>query len=581
MKRMVPRRLLHQFLVIILAVMGAVLIIQIILLLYIKRQETITSQEYIASIVNSIENTVAMNLTNVERSGFALSYNNDLIKIYSQQFDSQTSITGVLELIKLIYYDNQGEVIDVSLISLSEAQRSLLMGISPEMNAALMELYDFSDKTRTDRKFLFFQPGSEYRGNYYIYVAPLFNSAVSTSGVQYKLATIVFVGELTAVKRAINVVDPETAVLWITDKDGAIVLSNQSEPMSSAQADALIETKIHFQKKISDTDLVIAGALVRYSSIEEQQILQYMLFTMMVFIVTLLILFEFFRNKISIPMNLIRKDLEQVGQYGLNKRMRAYDSEEINHIASWVNSMLDRLKISTEENISTQQKLFETEISKKQAELYSLRNQINPHFLYNTLQCMRGIAIENDVPDLADMATALFDIFRYSIKGGNWTNIQKELHIARQYLSVFEFRYEGNFEFHIQADDAVMELSILKMTLQPIIENSIQHGFSNHQGKMRIDVSVFMEDDFVVIRITDNGGGIAPDRLDEVRRMLARKSDSHLESSAVNSYGLDNINRRMYLTFGEKYSLMIDSLAQGTQVCIKFPAVEYHPESVS
>lgn len=572
---------MHQFLVFMLAVMGVFLMIQVLLLLHIKNQEIKTSQEYIASLVNSIENTLTTNLANIERAGYALSYNDDLMKIYSHQFDSQTTIAGVLELIKLIYYDNQGEVLDVSLVSLAGVQRSLLMGISPEMNEALLALYDFTDQDRIDRQLLLFEPGSGYRDDYYVYVAPLFHTAVPTGGVQSKLATIVFVGELTATKRAINIVEPETAVLWIADENGEVVLSNQSELLSPAQASALTQSKIHFQKKISDTGLVLAGALVRRSSLEEQQIVQYILFTMSVFVVTLLILFVFFRSRISIPMDQIRKDIEQVGQFGLSKRLRLYKSEEINHIASWVNSMLERLKISTEENIRTQQQLYEIEISKKQAELYSLRNQINPHFLYNTLQCMRGIAIENDVPDLADMATALFEIFRYSIKGGNWTSIQKELHIARQYLSVFEFRYEGNFAYQIEADDEVMELSIPKMTLQPILENSIQHGFSNHQGKMRIEIRVWLEDGSVVIRIADNGDGMTPARLEEVCRMLAENAERPQEISQAASYGLDNINRRMKLIFGDRYTLAIDLPGQGTQVRITIPAVEYHPETVS
>jgi two-component system, sensor histidine kinase YesM len=576
MKSPIPRQLLYQFLLFILAIMGVVFLIQGLLLLYIRNQETLTAQTYIESMVNSVEHTITTNLQNLERAGFALSYNSDLMQIYSQQQDVRTSITGVLELIKLIYYDNQGDVLDVALVGLDGSQRSLLMGVSPEMNTALMGMYNFGDKNKTDRRFLFFKPDSAFRDSYYIYVAPLLNYTGPEGGANNKLATIVFTGELTSIKRAMSVVEPADVILWITDEEEQLVLSNAPGFSIQEQATPWLQSKITFSKEIFDTHLKLTGAVMNHTSIESQQIVQYMLFSMFVFIATLLITFLFIRGKISIPMNLLRKDIEQVGRQGLSRRVKLYDSAEIDAVASWINTMLGRLEKTTEENNTAQQKIYKIEILKKHAELYSLRNQINPHFLYNTLQCMRGIAIENDVPDLADMATALFEIFRYAIKGGDQTSIQKEMFVARQYLHIFEFRFQGNFEYEIEADDDVMELSIIKMTLQPIIENSIQHGFSNHQGKMRIHIRLYRENDSVNIRITDNGDGIAPERLQEIQSLLAQDDEDGLESEKLSSFGLDNINRRLKLTYGAEYYLEITNLAQGTQVKITIPAIEYH-----
>ncbi|MCB9135119.1 MAG: histidine kinase [Anaerolineales bacterium] len=525
--------------------------------------------------MNSVESTISQNLRNIERAGFALSYNGDLIKIYSQQLDSETSLASVLEVIKLIYYDNQGDVLDVSLVGLDGSQRNLLMGISSDINEALAGEYDFKNEKGTDRRFIFFEPGSPYRDSYYIYVAPLFDLTFGESEVDKKLATIVFIGELSTLKRSLNAVDPATAVIWINDENGVPLLSNTPQISSEDYASMFSKAEIAAQNTILGTKLSVAGVLINQSSLEGQHVVNYLLFTTFIFLVALLITFLFVRGKISIPMNRLRTDIEQVRQQGLSKRVQVVGEDEINQIAIWINSMLANLESATEQNTKTQQRLYEIELLNKQAELYSLRNQINPHFLSNTLQCMRGIAIENNVVEVADMATALYEIFLYSMKGRNRTTFEKELYFAQQYLHIFETRFQGNFEYTMDVDDEVMELTILKMTLQPVIENSIQHGFLDHQGKMRIAIRVFQENEMVIIYISDNGSGISPERLQEIQTILDQDDAGILEMPQNRPYGLGNINRRMKLIFGEEYRLEIRSLVPGTEVKIIIPAIEY------
>lgn len=223
---------------------------------------------------------------------------------------------------------------------------------------------------------------------------------------------------------------------------------------------------------------------------------------------------------------------------------------------------------------------LQTEILKKQINLNSLQSQINPHFLYNALESVRGRAIIDKAPVIADMVQALANYFRYNISSKtDIVTIREELANADNYLKIQQFRFNNRFKVDISYDteDDVLEAIIPKLTFQPILENTILHGFEKKLGDANIKIEIVATRKNINIVISDNGIGVSKEKL----KCLNDRINQHdiLEQSKKNHMGLalPNVNKRLKLFFGEEYGLHISSIEGiGTDVEIHIPYVLNH-----
>lgn len=221
-------------------------------------------------------------------------------------------------------------------------------------------------------------------------------------------------------------------------------------------------------------------------------------------------------------------------------------------------------------------KIYSIKLSQKEAELNSLQNQINPHFLYNTLESIRGAALYHGIHDIAAMSKALSLLFRYSISDRVLVTIREELQHLENYISIQNFRYENRFDMNYSIPPNLLNYKILKLTLQPLIENSIKHGLEMKLGKGTIRIEMLELDNTIKIQISDDGLGIPSKRLDELNRALA--SDNYkLEAETDRTrtgIGVMNVSSRIKLYFGKQYGLRFRSALTGTTVEITLPAVK-------
>lgn len=221
-------------------------------------------------------------------------------------------------------------------------------------------------------------------------------------------------------------------------------------------------------------------------------------------------------------------------------------------------------------------KIYTIRLSQKEAELNSLQNQINPHFLYNTLESIRGAALYHGIHDIASMSKALSLLFRYSISDRVLVTVKEELQHLENYISIQNFRYENKFELIYSIPPGMMNYKIIKLTLQPLIENSIKHGLEMKLGKGTVRIEIMELDNNIKIRITDNGLGIPPRKMEELNRSLASgkyqpgSQDSHTGAGI----GVVNVNSRIKLYFGEQYGLKFSDVPVGTAVEIILPSVK-------
>lgn len=217
---------------------------------------------------------------------------------------------------------------------------------------------------------------------------------------------------------------------------------------------------------------------------------------------------------------------------------------------------------------------YAAELLAKQAELEALQSQINPHFLYNTLESIRGRALVEGCEDVAEMAEALAALFRYSIsQKGDLVTLEEELHNLGNYFLIQQYRFHNKFEVRYAIEDPELLSALLpRMSLQPLVENAIYHGLETKIGKGIVMIKVTEYREKIEIAIEDNGSGIDDERLKQLNLWLSQGLMPKEAEGARIGIALLNVNKRIALYFGEIYGLRIYStLGYGTDVRLTIP----------
>lgn len=274
-------------------------------------------------------------------------------------------------------------------------------------------------------------------------------------------------------------------------------------------------------------------------------------------------------NSIVRPIHHLIDVTNQVAKGDLTVRANVVKGAEVRKLGDSLNSMIVKI-----DNLLTAVKNDETNL--REAELELLQAQINPHFLYNTLDTIIWLAESGKQAEVVRMVSSLSDFFRTSLNHGDGmvTLRQEERHM-RSYLQIQQVRYQDILEYEIDFPDNLMKAMIPKITLQPLVENALYHGIKNRRGKGKITVSAASVDEDVVISVDDNGIGMSCEKLNEVLALLKKKDDGTEGQPKRDSYGFYNVNERIKLKFGEQYGLSIKSeYGKGTCVSIRIPFAE-------
>ncbi len=220
------------------------------------------------------------------------------------------------------------------------------------------------------------------------------------------------------------------------------------------------------------------------------------------------------------------------------------------------------------------------DLNKRQAQYLALQNQINPHFLYNTLESIRGEALIAGMDNIADMTEALAKFFRYTItKVENLVSVEEELDNCETYFLIQTYRFGSRLQLHIlyeeESRESIMNCKIPKLTLQPILENSIIHGTELKIGTGNLTIQFEQTDKRLIIRISDDGAGMDEQTLAKLNRQLGRGGRALTDQEEKRGgIALVNVNNRIHLLFGEEYGMHIYSIkGKGTDVEVTLPVV--------
>ena len=247
------------------------------------------------------------------------------------------------------------------------------------------------------------------------------------------------------------------------------------------------------------------------------------------------------------------------------KRLNLDRTDEIGTVAANLDHMLDENQRMIKEISESKIRIYETELARQKTEILAYRNQINPHFLYNTLSCMRDMALIKDEDSIAEMAMCLSDIFRYAVKGSNIVTVRDEVSYIEKYARIIEYRFMGKIMIETDIDESVMDKPLIRFFLQPLVENSVFHGLEGKMDSGTVSVKVESVDDRLEITVTDDGCGMDEATVDMLREMIKNPS----ENSGI---GLSNIVQRLRLFYGEDYTMTVESeMDEGAEIHISVP----------
>jgi two-component system, sensor histidine kinase YesM len=265
-------------------------------------------------------------------------------------------------------------------------------------------------------------------------------------------------------------------------------------------------------------------------------------------------------NSITRPILQVIRSMSYAKSGNFDVEVEYKPKDEFSHLVNQYNKMIRQIK-------ELFHKLYVSEVQKKEAELKALQAQINPHFLYNTLDSINWIALRHKVPDISKMVTSLSDFFRYSLNKGNTIiSVREELKQVESYLAIQHIRFQERLSYTIDAGPELDGCYTIKLILQPLVENSLIHGIEKRLGPGTIAIRAHAADGWVRIEVRDDGIGADVELLNA---MLDKPGEA-----GARSFGLNNVQERLRQAFGRESGLRFAAnMEQGVTVLVSFPAI--------
>jgi len=283
-----------------------------------------------------------------------------------------------------------------------------------------------------------------------------------------------------------------------------------------------------------------------------------------------------YTGRVTKPVSELTRQVASFANTLFDYRIEQVRGDEIEELKINFHKLISKIDTLINEVYEIQLKKNEAELNRKEAELATLQAQINPHFLYNTLEIIRWKSMfqmggENEV---SDIVTTLSDYFQISLSQGRRTiPLAEELEHAQGYMKIMNYRYQDKIDYQCDVSSEAMAGLIPKITLQPIVENALYHGIKLKEGQGVIRISARLVNDLLILEISDNGVGMEGERLAALRDSL-NDDGSERHKAGRGGYGLKNVSQRLKIQFGDAYGLEFDSIPnEGTTVRIRMPFI--------
>ena len=283
----------------------------------------------------------------------------------------------------------------------------------------------------------------------------------------------------------------------------------------------------------------------------------------------LLLVAVLYRN-MARPLNQFNGIIQEIGsqrQRHLKYPLDIQGCAEVHNLALAFSNMFSDIEELNEQIFEASSRLYEEKIRTQATQIDYFRSQINPHFLYNVLEMIRSLALTNHVPQIASIAVAVGKMYRYSTKGEPVVSFREELEMTKAYIEIQKYRFQNKFDILYNIPEEALDIPVIKIILQPLVENAIQHGIEPALEHCILYIGCTVTEKELLIEIRDDGVGMPEERLKEMQALL---EETHYDTA--NYVGITNTNARLKLQYGEEYGITLDgSENDGTVVTIRMP----------
>lgn len=275
-----------------------------------------------------------------------------------------------------------------------------------------------------------------------------------------------------------------------------------------------------------------------------------------------------FARSLTEPLKVLTSSMQEMESGSFGRLIYCKADNEIGYLIDQYNSMNRKIDELTKKKETA-------ELAQKNAYIAVLQNQINPHFLYNTLEIIRGIADGPSAEIIRNCCNALSRMFRYNLKSTGTATLDQELEQNRYYIYIMQLRFDYLFQAEFQIDETLLQYKIIRFSLQPFIENAIIHGFTDHQQVGVLSISIRRNDDGrILIQVSDDGHGMSLEELTRLKKALRSTPSNDLSETADNGIGIANTHQRFLSYFGTDYEIRLESSpGKGTTVTLLIPRI--------
>ena len=356
---------------------------------------------------------------------------------------------------------------------------------------------------------------------------------------------------------------------------GGTVLVSSDGTSGGISADKMLEGKGEFlRQKIGVTPFeVVVWSDGSFINAVSSEFTVAALATAVIFILILLLFLVFWNHSFFHPMLQIMQGVEQLGSKDEVQPLPPTGETSFDRLVDQINAMQLRLEEKSNELIRVRLGLQNAQIERQKTLIISLKKQINAHFTVNVLGSIKRLAEKREMEQTGEMCDGLSYLLRYANAAEEYIDGMEEFFILEKYISIMSIRYPGRFHADFDVDDRLDNVVIPRMLIQPILENAILHGFTNMVSGGRLHIRATLEENQVLVKISDNGCGMEEQTLRALQKKLADTHAQVMDEQGLEHIALPNIQKRVRAYCGEEYGLTVESArGNGTVVTLVLPA---------
>ena len=560
--------------------LAVIMLIGVVLYMQMSRQLTMAVQDENQAVLGQINRSVDSYLRTIMKLSDSIYY--DVIK------NADLNTEPVNSRITLLYDNNKDSIANIALLSKDGELLAAVPAARLKTDLDVTEEQWFGNTLKRTDNLYFTTPHVQYifdnNENQYRWVITLTRAVEITHGTSTEQGILLIDIRYSSLQQILeNITLGNQGYLYMISSGGELIYHPNMQMIETGQMSENIDVAADYRdgsyrEKYGGEWREVSVKSVGYTGwkllsvtpekglpLNNLKMRLFAVFVVAAFLLVLVLTNTFISSRITTPIQKLEKSVNAIEAGDLDTEVYMGGSYEIRHLGRSIGDMAKRIKTLMEDIVAEHE-------SKRKSEFDTLQSQINPHFLYNTLDIIVWMIENEQKQEAVRIVTALARFFRISLsKGRSIITVRDELEHVRNYLMIQQMRFKNKFVYHIEAGEEVMDLVSLKLILQPLVENAIYHGMEFMDGDGEICVKVYRESEDLWFRISDNGLGMTQK---QVESLLDEKN--HVSSRRGSGIGVKNVNERIRLYFGADYGLTIQSEPdEGTTISIRLPARIY------